>query len=112
MCLRTPGFATRQWLDAGSSCLIVFKGHAGLAAHACACARTCVSLVMSSASAAAANAPSDGSMCGRSVLGSETRSMSKKRLPGMREALNSSLGFLPACKCQTCHGSVLFFTTR
>ena len=35
-------------------------------------------------------------MWGRSVLGSEILSTSKKRLPGMRLALNSCLGSLPA----------------
>ncbi len=48
------------------------------------------------ASAAAAKAAADGSMWGRSVFWSEILSMSKKRLPGMRLALNSSLGSLPA----------------
>jgi hypothetical protein len=48
------------------------------------------SLLIPSASAAAANAASDGSMWGRSDEASQTPSMSQKRAPGMRSALCSA----------------------
>jgi hypothetical protein len=57
---------------------------------------TVSSLEIPSASAAAANARSDGSMCGRSVLVSAILSMSKKRLPGILTALNSSVALRSA----------------
>jgi hypothetical protein len=57
---------------------------------------TASSLLMPSASAAAAKAASLGSMCGRSVAGSATPSMSQNCAPGMRAAAYSCLASLPA----------------